>query len=76
MTIFAYAQGSSFCISGSADSSLDGNAMSLIAFDGKVGTYLGIDTITDGTFSFNFTIEDESDYKSFALRWEIGRAHV
>ena len=70
MTIFAYAQGSSFCISGSADSSLDGNAMSLIAFDGKVGTYLGIDTITDGTFSFNFTIEDESDYKSFALRWE------
>lgn len=70
MTIFANAQGSSFRISGSADSSLDGNAMSLIAFDGKVGTYLDIDTITDGTFSFNFTIEDEADYKSFALRWE------
>lgn len=67
---FANAWGASIHITGNADRSLDGNALGLTAFEGNVGTPLGIDTITDGTFSFNFTIEEESDDLKFALRWE------
>lgn len=64
------AQSASYHITGTADSSLNGNTINVSRIDGNVGMFLGTDTITDGTFSFNITIEDVTEDMKLGLRWE------